>query len=350
MRDQLLGLVGHSPDINTDIPPHPRGRVDHLIILDGTLSSSRPGHETNAGQAYNVIKRIKSRKFMSLYYAPGLQFHDVRSGFDAAIGRGMDTRIKEAYGFLACRYRPGDRIFLIGYSRGAYAARSLAGLIGRVGLLRSEYATVRHIRKAYRRYKNPDASDIAIAFRNAYCHPHTQIEALALWETVKALGVRLPIIRHFSDRKHSFHDHKLGDHVNHGFHALAIDETRKIFEPIMWERCGTVGPKIEQMWFRGVHGDIGGQVGGYPAARPLSNIPLVWILKKLEDLDVKLPAGWHDEIKQDALAPSVGKWRRGGFLFLSRGKRRVGMHKTEMFHPTLAHDIKTLSQITQAAE
>src|SRR6056297_308624 len=110
------------------------------------------------------------------------------------MGRGINRQIRRAYGHLASRYRAGDRIFLMGYSRGAYAARSLAGVIDRVGLLRVEHATERNIVTAYRHYQSTSGSDAAKVFAEAHCHAETPIEMVGVWDTVKALGLRLPIL------------------------------------------------------------------------------------------------------------------------------------------------------------
>ncbi len=94
---------------------------------------------------------------MVVRYEPGIQWRDWKGTLDVIEGRGINRQIRRVYGLLASRYRPGDRIWLFGYSRGAYAVRALAGLIDRVGLLRAEAATERNITLAYRHYRaDPD--------------------------------------------------------------------------------------------------------------------------------------------------------------------------------------------------
>jgi len=89
----------------------------------------------------------------SVYYIPGLQWGNWRTSWRVLVGRGLIAQIQEAYGVLAARYRPGDRIYMFGYSRGAFAVRSLSGIIYRVGLLRSEFATTRYVDRVWRRYR-----------------------------------------------------------------------------------------------------------------------------------------------------------------------------------------------------
>ena len=100
-----------------------RRPVDHVVILDGTMSSLHPGHETNAGLTFRLLREGGRRHGLSLYYEPGIQWTSWTQAQDVIQGRGLNRQIRRAYGFLASRYRPGDRIFLFGYSRGAYAVR-----------------------------------------------------------------------------------------------------------------------------------------------------------------------------------------------------------------------------------
>jgi len=116
----------------------------HVIILDGTMSSLEDGRETNAGRAYKLL--CEASPDLSLYYEAGVQWRSWRSAPDVMMGRGINRQIRRAYGFLASRYRPGDKVFLLGYSRGAYAVRSLAGVIDQIGLLTPAHATEQNIR------------------------------------------------------------------------------------------------------------------------------------------------------------------------------------------------------------
>src|SRR5690606_38005837 len=114
------------------------------------------------------------------------------SARDVIEGRGINRQIRRAYGVLASRFRPGDRIFLFGYSRGAYAVRSLAGVIDRMGLLRAEHAVERNVLQVYRHYRSYAPGAAAEAFRDRYCHADVPIEMTGVWDTVKALGLRAP--------------------------------------------------------------------------------------------------------------------------------------------------------------
>lgn len=339
LRDWLLGLIDRKPRIK-ETAGVVRGAATHVVILDGTMSSLRPGCETNAGIVYKLLREQGYKAGLTVYYEAGIQWRDWSSTWDVVAGRGINRQISRAYGVLCSRYKPGDRIVLIGYSRGAFAVRSLAGVIGEIGLLRAECATERNITQAYRHYRADLHGDAAKAFSKAHCYPFTEIEAVAVWDTVKALGLKLPVLWRWTKDAHEFHNHRLGHHVRNGFHALALNETREAYEPVLWDTTGPFASNIEQVWFRGCHGDVGGQVLGHREARPLANIPLTWMLSRLEMCRVPLPDGWRGRFPVDAEAPSAGNWKNLGWIMLSRRKRKVGRDPSEAFHDTVPSELR----------
>ncbi|MFV0490574.1 MAG: DUF2235 domain-containing protein [Pseudorhodobacter sp.] len=311
-----------------------RGRVDHVIILDGTMSKLIPGGETNAGKLFRLLTEQGRSHDRTIYYEPGLQVEDWRHLAAVAQGKGINRQIRRAYGYLASHYHQGDRIFLIGYSRGAYAVRSLAGAIDRVGLLRREFATERNVHLAYRHYQRDPGRKSAQAFHRRFCHDVVPIEMVGVWDTVKALGLRLPVLWKLTEGQTAFHNAQLGPNVRHGFHALAIHETRVAYIPILWNCPPGWEDRVEQVWFRGAHSDVGGQVNALPAARPLANIPLVWMLERLESCEMTLPSGWRARFPCDATAPMVGAWRGWAWLFWLRKRRVIGKDRSERIHPS----------------
>jgi uncharacterized protein (DUF2235 family) len=328
--DKILGWLGRPLRSEHSGETVSRGVRTHVIILDGTMSSLEPGYETHAGSLYRLCCEMGSQ--VSVFYEAGVQWHSWRGTMDVLVGKGINRQIRRAYGYLASRYRPGDKIFLIGYSRGAYAVRSLAGAIDMVGLLKAKHATVRNIRTAYRHYETHPDGPHAHAFARAYCHDQVEIEMVGVWDTVKALGMRLPFLWRGTIARHAFHNHRLGSHIRNGFQALALDETRVVFTPVIWTCPPGWKGHVEQVWFRGAHGDIGGQLGGYEVARPLANIPLIWMLERGESVGLPLPTGWKARFYTDASGPSVGTWKGWGKIFLQRRKRRVGRDPSERVH------------------
>lgn len=328
-----------------------RGQRIHVILLDGTMSSLREGSETNIGRLYKLL--CESPGDLSIYYEPGVQFPDWRAAYAVMTGKGINRQIRRAYGYLASRYRPGDRIFLLGYSRGAFAARSLAGMIDRVGLVTSRNALERNVATAYRHYQTAPDSDAALAFRKAFCHETAPIEMVGVFDTVKALGLRLPLVWRLSPDPHAFHNHHLGESIRHGYHALAYDERRAAYAPLLWDVPEGWSGRVEQMWFPGTHGDVGGQLGSFEPARPLANLPLVWMLEKAEACGLPLPEGWRARYPVDATAPSVGTWSGWSKMFVIRTPRKRMRDPSERLHSTLQerHDhVSTMTRLYDATK
>lgn len=248
------------------------------------MSSLDDGYETNAGRTYKLL--CESDPDMSLYYEAGVQWRGLRSAPDVMMGRGINRQIRRAYGFLASRYRPGDRIFLLGYSRGAFAVRSLAGVIDRVGLLTAAHSEERHIRTIYRIYESGEGRADHEHFVAEHCHKSAPIEMVGVWDTVKALGNGLPVFWRWSAPKHAFHNHDLGRSIRHGFHALARDETRNSYT----------------------------------------------MLERMESCGLVFPEDWRARFTQNPRAASVSTWRGFGKLFLLRKRRRIDTDICERIH------------------
>jgi uncharacterized protein (DUF2235 family) len=181
-------------------------------------------------------------------------------------GHGLTENIENGYRFLMRHYRPGDRVYLFGFSRGAYAVRALAGMLDKCGLLYPEQENlVRYATRLYNRQGN-DAQ--AAGFAATYGRP-CPVHCIGVWDTVASLG--------YLYRNRRFFNARLGPDVTHAYHALAIDERRPKFEPLPWEEQRAHDYQtIEQVWFPGAHADVG---GGY-RERGLAEISLQWMLDR----------------------------------------------------------------------
>lgn len=318
------------------MPQTQRPLRTHVVIIDGTLSRLDDGNETNAGLLYKLLSERGPRKEQSLHYDRGVQGEGLRDLITVAAGLGINQSIRRSYAAIASRYSPGDKIMLFGYSRGAYAVRSLAGLIARVGLLTRSNATQRRVHRAFRYYEATKQSESARAFRDQYCHSDVPIEVLGVWDTVRALGLPYPILNRLAPMATEFHNHHLSPGTKNGFHALALDENRSSYDALPWEVEPDWAGHVEQAWFVGGHPDVGGHVVDFPKARGLGNISLAWMLERAERCGLILPDGWREEFPQNALAPMHGPYRGSARFFIARAPRVVGRCSSEYIHPTVA--------------
>ena len=222
----------------------------------------------------------------SVHYEPGVGTRPHERILGGAFGAGLSRNVRDCYAWLIENYEPGDELFLFGFSRGAFTARSLAGLIRNSGILRPEFrAMVPDAYQLYRSRKPEHApgEDRAIAFRERYSHPDAEIAFVGVWDTVGALGIPISGLRPpLLSRRWTFHDTTLSRFVQNAYHAVSIDERRRPFVPTLSVHkqlpSGDVDPPpahqtVSQVWFAGVHSDVG---GGYPDPA-LSEIPLLWM-------------------------------------------------------------------------
>lgn len=227
-----------------------------------------------------------------VYYHKGVGTGRLDHWRGGALGWGLSRNVQDAYMFLVENYDPpDDEIFLFGFSRGAYTARSVAGLVRNSGLLRREYAG--KLESAYELYRDrgdatsPTSVEAAL-FRKSFSR-EVRITFVGVWDTVGALGIPVdgPGVPLVNDRW-KFHDVRLSSYVDNAFQALAIDERRKPFEPTIWERQPhAVGQRLEQAWFAGVHSNVG---GGY-AEHGLSDVALAWMADKARECRLALDLG-----------------------------------------------------------
>lgn len=217
-----------------------------------------------------------------LHYERGVgtgRFERLRGG---AFGLGLSRNVRSCYRFLAHCYEPGDELYLFGFSRGAFTARSLAGLIRNSGILDSRH--LERVEDAYALYRarRPDAHPRGIEariFRRMYSHDDCMIRMLGVWDTVGALGIPLRgwHLLPWLNRRFEFHDTELSSRVRAAYQALAIDERRGPFEPTWWRQQDAADDQtLEQVWFAGAHSDVG---GGYPEPE-LAEIALLWMVDR----------------------------------------------------------------------
>ena len=314
-----------------------------MVIMDGTLSRLVEGEETNAGLLYKLLSELLPRTNLLVTYLPGIQGVGFRKWVNIAAGVGINLTICAGYSALSRAYAPGDKILLFGFSRGAYAVRSLAGMIGRIGLLKSEHMTSRRVQRAFRHYETNRNRPKSKAFSRVYCHENIEIEMIGVWDTVKALGLPYPILTRIAPMATEFHDHRLGPAIANAYQALALDETRDAYEPILWQCENDWQGRVEQLWFPGAHSDVGGNIEGFLPARPLSNIPFRWVLENATKCGLPLPADWKSRFPTDPAAEMIGAYDGLSKLFLFRTPRKACNTPFDGLHISVEERQATLS-------
>jgi len=246
---------------------------------------------------------------------------------------GLSAEVLRCYRFIVENYKPSDDLFLFGFSRGAYIARTVAGLVLTAGILRPEH--IDRLEDAYALYRSRTSSTTprgieAHQFRGAHSHPEADITFIGVWETVGVLGIPAGVLRPpLISRRWWFHHTTLSTRVRHAYHALAIDEDRRAFKPVLWKESSPDAfalQQLEQVWFSGNHGDVG---GGYRDAK-LSDIPLRWMMERAGNVGLVFK---DTEKERISIAPdplgTMHYSRRGVQRFFRAYHRQLWGHRGE---------------------
>lgn len=263
-----------------------------VICLDGTWNDKDEdrGSSTNVARLHAMC--LNDDDSQVAYYDKGVGtggWYDMKLG--GVHGWGLSKNIREAYGYLSKQYESGDRVYLFGFSRGAYTARSLAGLLFGCGLPRKNHEQS-DIESIYKLYRDRDNERMEQAKAGNQTCP---IEMIGVWDTVGALGIPVSILKGVSEAVFAFHDTRMSPEVQYACHAVAIDERRESFEPTLWNETPDTKGRINQVWFAGVHSDVG---GGY-AERHHSDIALRWMVKHAQQRGLKMTSASEQQFSID---------------------------------------------------
>ncbi len=261
------------------------------VFLDGTWQKLDQPDPTNIAKLAQSVAHTDSKGIEQIVYydrgvgADSLTHKAQRRILSGITGAGLEDALMNAYLFLSWNYTTGDEIYIFGFSRGAYTARSLCGLVRNAGLLHRPYAEMAS--EAYRHYRSkhkPD-QDEAGEFRKRYSYDPVPITYVGVFDTVGQRGIpsNFGPIAWLWNRKLQFHDLTLSARVKSARHACAIDELRGAFPVTPWENLdernrergfdpADLNAPYQQRWFPGSHGEVGGGVGS-----KLANITLHWI-------------------------------------------------------------------------
>lgn len=300
------------PDCQDAEPLARRARRNIVLLSDGTGNSAAKARKTNVWQLYQALDLGDDDQIA--FYDDGVG----TSGFrplqllGGAFGWGLSRNVRDLYEFLCRHYREGDHIYIFGFSRGAFTARTLAALIGKCGILDCSKAVPGRrgrflqlntreglkagVKLAYRSYRRGYSAPVAklfrwlrdrifgavpapAAFRSRFSFAEpAAIKFVGVWDTVDAVGLPIDELSTLVDQvfyPHRFPDQDLSDQVERACHAIAIDDERHTFHPVLWNERGTAdSERISQVWFAGMHSSVG---GGYPE-NDLAYVSLQWMM------------------------------------------------------------------------
>lgn len=251
-----------------------------VLCCDGTWNTADQPCPTNVTKvSLGIDDSDRQGVEQRVFYQRGVGTKPGERLRGGAFGIGLSRNVKAAYRLLVDNYEPGDELFVFGFSRGAYTARSTVGLVHNCGVLRRDQA--HRVDEAYDLYRSRSVRPRDLEsqlFRRSYSY-QPKVRFLGVWDTVGSLGIPsigwglAPLV----NRRWGFHDTTLSRTVLSAFQALAIDERRRPFEPTLWQRpANAPDQRVEQVWFSGDHCDVG---GGHPESE-LADIALLWMVDR----------------------------------------------------------------------
>ena len=338
-----------------------------ILCSDGTGQSGGVGKNTNVWRIYNAVDIKHKDKKQLTFYDDGVGTNEIfiLKAMGLAFGLGLSKNIRELYKFAVMHYKPNDKLYLFGFSRGSHTIRLLAEFICTFGIinpksyeteieldqailaLQKQFKAV--IRKAWkensRLASKTNPSQLLRGLldkvlpdkikRKQQTVPQifdkVEIEFIGVWDTVSAVGMPIEEMRNnIFFAQHAFVDNKLHENVQHASQALAIDEKRQTFKPELWNQKDEKDPlRIKQVWFSGVHTNVG---GGYPKDQ-LSFISLEWMMKEASNNGLIFRESIQIETSQQGNHNGTMYDSRSGLAAFYRYKPRNIQELTDKFYP-----------------
>ncbi len=280
------------------------------FCADGTWDTVT--NDTNVYRISKAIVAIPGEQYSFYDDGVGSDGTPIEKLLGAAFGLGLFQKIKDGYSTIASVYEAGDEVFIFGFSRGAYTARGLAGMIAACGLPTKDPDT-NLVNTAFNAYRNKDQRAAILATLGAYGLVKANMTMVGVWDTVGALGIPA-IVGGVSPVLYGFLDTTLHPDILNAYHAIAIDERRTEFPATLWAPPFSPGQIVEQAYFCGVHCDVG---GGYAddagTGTALSDITFSWMMSKARALGLVFDQGvlatYPSPIdKKDALDTKHESW------------------------------------------
>jgi uncharacterized protein (DUF2235 family) len=316
-----------------------------ILLSDGTGNSPRNPFKTNVWRLYQAIDRSAPNQVV--FYTDGVGTENFKplKLLGLTLGVGVASNVKELYAFLCRNYEPGDGVFLFGFSRGAFTVRVLAGLIVKCGVIfepNSEQEIQTWTEAAYTAYKRdvarraksralfsavgvgPYAEGLATEWIkiDGFEQVFPTISFVGVWDTVDAYGMPMDGLKVAIDKliwPMTFADRKFSPYVERACHALALDDERATFRPVLWTESDTEHKRLLQIWFAGAHANIG---GGYPDDG-LAYVSLHWMMDEAEASGLRLNAADRSRVKDRADPHGVQYDSRSGIAGYYRYKPRM---------------------------
>ncbi|MGX9427039.1 DUF2235 domain-containing protein [Bradyrhizobium sp. LeoA1S1] len=353
----------------TTIVPRPKRKL--VLFADGT-GNAFTKQESNVWRLYEALDRTRPDQVAHYIKGVGTAGWAPLAAIDGATGIGVPSNVRKLYRFLCWNWEPGDEIYIFGFSRGAFTARTLAALIASQGLVPAAIGgeTVTHAEMqrnamaAWREYRRKTVPwrktlptiwitravrDLALGIYHRIMRhrsyddvrkamdgrTNVEIEFLGLFDTVEAFGVPVEELRTAIDWAIwpiSFRNRKLSDKVKLARHALSLDDERATFHPIRFDQSAPASAEqIREVWFSGVHSDVG---GGYPDGT-LSFVPLVWMVEQIEHR-LRFQPGRieHFRAYQSAIGP-IHDSRSGAAVMYRYGPRPITETKADGGPPVI---------------
>jgi uncharacterized protein (DUF2235 family) len=351
-----------------------------VICSDGTGNSTITGRGTNVFKLFEAIDVNGHRSDPKLsrqlaFYDDGVGTENLKwlRAFAGATGYGLSRNVKQLYRELCRVYQQGDAIYLFGFSRGAFTVRTLSGLINDCGLVDPEDCPteddyrdrVRAAYKAYRRKFRALLARVVVGrrgmsaaeFRAQYARKGADgtpdvpvIRLLGVWDTVDAVGLPFALADVWNSViwQYKFNSSKIAEVVERGCHALALDDGRAEFEPVIWdENDSTTRRRVEQVWFSGAHSNVG---GGYPQ-HGLSLVSLDWMMSHAEAQGLRFVANAREEYRtQNSFADKLYDPRSGFGVFYRWKPRHVAALCAKRGIEVPKLHVSAIERIVQAPE
>ena len=293
-----------------------------ILCSDGTGNTTVKNRGTNVFKLFEAIDTHHTSPPQLSVYDDGVGSgtSKISQALGGGVGYGLSRNVKQLYTALVRNYNPGDSIYMFGFSRGAFTVRSLAGMISYMGIIDREHCKtdaelIDYVEHAYREYRHSQRAWLETILSFLFIKPvHTYqrivkkkvhmvshtlfkeqfsiqpssedkklIRFIGVWDTVNAVGFPVPWVRKLFNKlmyRFSFTDNYLNKDVEQACQALSIDDQRKTFTPEIWDESKAEDKKrITQVWFSGVHSNVG---GGY-VKQGMSLVPLNWMMRQAHD-------------------------------------------------------------------